>query len=391
MGTRRSLQSSASGGLRVAQILGTAGYGGVEAMVLNYYRAIDREKLQFDFFIDRDSPFPQEAEVRQMGAGVCRLPPCSHALEYLFSLRRQLKKGRYPIVHANLSTLNVLPLLAAALAGVPVRICHNHSTAHRGEAKTFLKILLRPLAPLFATHRAACGRYAAEWMYGRRAVEKGHVLLFPNAVDTAHFAYSDESRAAARARLGLTDEPVVGNIGRFVFQKNHSGLLEIFASLSGLRPRARLLLVGEGALQSSLEQKAARLGIADRVLFAGATEDPAPFYQAMDVFCLPSFYEGMPVVAVEAQASGLPCVFSSEVSREAGILPGAVFLPLDAGCRAWAEALAAALDTAPVRRDAASKVAAAGYDRALAGRKLEAFYLGCLEPPARNKGVKEHG
>lgn len=325
---------------RVAQVLGYMGYGGVEAVVLNYYRSIDRSRVQFDFFLDERSLFPQEAEVLRLGGRVFRLPPYSKPMNYLIALSSLLKQGNYRILHANLSTMNFLPLFAGFIAGVQVRICHNHSTAHVGETKTLLKILLRPLAPLFATHKAACGEYAAQWMYGSRAVTEDKVVIFPNAIDTARFAFQPEIRAQKRKELGIGEETVIGNVGRFVYQKNHSWLLDVFKEYLKKEPNAKLLLVGEGELQQALEEKALQLGIAEHVIFAGAVKDTAPYYQAMDGFCLTSFYEGMPVVAVEAQTSGLSCLFSDNITVEADITGKSRYLSLKETAQKWAQALA---------------------------------------------------
>jgi glycosyltransferase EpsF len=327
--------------IRVAQILHRMDSGGVEAVVMNYYRHIDRSRVQFDFYVAQGSSLPQREELERLGAGIYLIPSYSRVFAYHSALFRAFREKKYPVVHSHISTMSLFPLFAAWRAGVPVRICHNHSTAHWGEGvKTLLKYLLRPFNRLFATHYFACGQRAGRWMFGNRRFEQGEVTVLPNAIDTARFAYDPEARNALRTELGLPQTAfVVGHVGRFMYQKNHAFLLDIFAALSKNRPDAFLLSVGEGETQPQIRQKAAELGLDGRVIFTGARRDVDKLYSAMDVFCLPSFYEGMPVVAWEAQANGLPCVFSDEITREAGIHQNVRFLPLRLGGAGWAEVL----------------------------------------------------
>ena len=327
--------------LRIAQILNRMDSGGIEAVVLNYYRHIDRSKVQFDFYLAQGSSLPQRQELEQLGAGLYPIPPYSHPIAYHRALYTAFKQRGYKIVHAHLSTMSVFPLLAAWRAGMPVRICHNHSTAHWGEGgKTLLKYILRPFNKVFATDWFACGKTAGRWMYGDRAFEAGRVIVLPNAIDTAKFAFDPAARTALREELGVPQNAfVVGHVGRFMYQKNHAFLLKIFAELLKTRPDARLLLVGEGELEQQVRRQAAALSIQSQVIFTGARQDVHKLYSAMDVFCLPSRYEGMPVVAWEAQANGLPCLFSENVTPEAAQGTEGVWLPLgDRG--AWQAAFA---------------------------------------------------
>ena len=304
--------------LRVAQILNRMDSGGIEAVVLNYYRHIDRSKVQFDFYFAQGSSLPQRKELETLGAGLYPIPPYSHPIAYHRALYTAFKQRGYKIVHAHLSTMSVFPLFAAWRAGVPVRICHNHSTAHWGEGgKTLLKYILRPFNKLFATDWFACGKTAGRWMYGDRAFDKGRVTIMPNAIDTVKFAFDPAARTALRKELCIPQNAfVVGHVGRFMYQKNHAFLLKVFAQLLKTRPDARLLLVGEGELEQQVRRQAAALGIQSQVIFTGARQDVHKLYSAMDVFCLPSRYEGMPVVAWEAQANGLPCLFSDQITSE---------------------------------------------------------------------------
>ena len=326
--------------IRVAQILNRMDSGGIEAVVLNYYRHIDRDKVQFDFYFAEGSSLPQREELQRLGAGLYPIPVYSHPIAYQKALYTAFMQGGYKIVHAHLSTMSLFPLFAAWRAGVPVRICHNHSTAHWGEgAKTLLKYILRPFNKLFATDWFACGERAGRWMYGGKAFDAGEVTVLPNAIDTAKFAYDAKARIVLREELGIPQDAfVVGHVGRFMYQKNHSFLVKVFAELRKTTPGACLLLIGEGELKEQIRRQVRELGLQDKVFFTGVRQDVNKLYSVMDVFCLPSFYEGMPLVAWEAQVSGLPCVFSDTVTREAAQTPSVSFLSLQAADKDWATA-----------------------------------------------------
>lgn len=317
--------------IRVAQVLNRMDSGGVEAVVMNYYRHIDRKQVQFDFYFAKDSVFPQREELEKMGAGIYPIPSYTKVFSYHRVLHHAFKRGNYQIVHAHLSTMSVFPLFAAWRAGIPVRICHNHSTAHWGEGKkTLLKYLLRPFAKVFATDYFAGGEKAGRWMYGNRCFERGHVHVMPNAIDTKKFAYDEEAKRCLRAELGIPQDAfVLGHVGRFMYQKNHAFLLRVFQRLLSSRQDAWLLLIGEGERMKLIRSEVEKMGIEGKVRFTGTRSDVAKLYSAMDVFCLPSFYEGLPVVALEAQANGLPCLFSDRMTKEVVLTPGARQLSIE--------------------------------------------------------------
>ena len=357
--------------VRIAQIMGIMENGGVEAIVMNYDRAIDHDRVQFDFFVDETSSFPQRAEIELLGGRCYLVPSYTHPIRYIRALKRLFRENGYTIVHAQINTMSVFPLFAAWLARVPVRICHNHSTSHRGEGfKSILKLLLRPFAKLFATHYFACGDTAARWMYGARLVDAGRVSVLPNAIDLSRFRFSQEARASVRTEIGVESETlVVGHIGRFMFQKNHAFLLKIFQSLLAIRPNALLVLAGEGELFAQTQALAKSLGIERNVRFLGVRRDAERLYAAMDVFCLPSFYEGLPVVMVEALSNGLSCVVSDQVTRELNEF-AVTQLSLDDAPEIWARALAAA-----TRNETAPEALLARFDIRQTAKQLEAFYL----------------
>lgn len=325
--------------LKVAQMIGSVFEGGVEACVMNYYNAIDTSKVEFDFFVDRASKIIDQERIEALGGKVIVTPHYTHIFKYLKFVRRQFKENNYDIVHAEMTTLNFIPLLIAKSVGIKVRISHGHSTSNEKEkAKNIIKKLLRPISKCGANHYFACSEKAGRWLYGDKFFDSGNVTIINNAIDLQKFKFSANKRREMREKLEIDSNAfVVGHIGRFCAQKNHEFLLSVFSSLLKIEPNSFLVLVGEGEDFERIKELASSMGISERILFMGSRKNPQDFYNVMDVFVLPSLYEGLPIVAIEAQTNGLPCFFSTEVTKEAGILDSTVFLPLEESPGEWAD------------------------------------------------------
>lgn len=324
--------------MRIAHIVGQAIGGGVESVVLNYYKHIDREKYQFDFFIDTDSTVDFERIVKPYGGKVFVIPPYRRVFDYMNTLEKLFMENKYRIVHSHMNTLSVFPLYAAKKAGVPIRIAHNHSTAGKGEyKKNAMKYMLRPFAKMNATHYAACSSYAGEWLFGHKSVENGDVVIFNNAIELNRFKYNEETRNRVRKSLNLDGKFVIGHVGRFCYQKNHDFLIDIFDAVHKRNKNAMLLLVGDGKLMPNVKAKVHSKGLDNSVIFLGNRNDVNELYQAMDVFVLPSRYEGLGMVAVEAQFAGVRTVVSSEVPTDVAITDQIDFLDLTDDVNVWAE------------------------------------------------------
>ena len=371
--------------IRVAQILGKMNGGGAEQVVMNYYKAADRDKVQFDFYLFKGSKYVPAEEIKAMGGRLFVLPTFRHPLKYMKTLRRLLSENKYEIMHCHLSTLSFLPLLAGKQAGVPVRILHNHSTSGgaREWHRNLAKLILKPFARMFATDYFACSEYAARWMYGSRAaiplsegdIPGAHkrVRIMPNAIDTEKYRFSQEKRKEIRREMKIPEKTLVfGHIGRFCPQKNQSFLIDIFKEIAAQKKNCRLVMAGTGEDIELIQAQASAAEISDRVIFAGQRGDADKLYSAFDCFLLPSNYEGLPVVGVEAQCAGLSCILSDRMTKETRITGTAQFLPLG-NARDWA---CAALCCAGLRnKNAASEVAAAGYDINQEAARLTEFYL----------------
>lgn len=323
--------------VRVAQVVGKMVGGGVEAVVMNYYRHINRGKVQFDFLVDSDSTLVPRDEIESLGGRVFEIPPYQHVAEYQRELQRLFKQEGWKIVHSHINALSVFPLRAAKKAGVPVRIAHSHSTSGRGEyAKNALKAVLKTQSNRYPTHRFACSKFAGEWLFG----SSSQFVVMRNAVDLSVFAPDDEDRLRTRRSLGVADgQLLIGHIGRFTEQKNHSYLLNIFDQVLKIRNDAVLVLVGSGPLVEQIKDQADCLGISHSVRFLGTRSDAASLYRAFDVFCLPSLYEGLPMVGVECQASHTPILASDTVTSETAVTSMMQFESLSSSCIKWAERL----------------------------------------------------
>ncbi len=360
--------------IRVAQVIGKLNAAGVESVMNNYYRNIDHSKIQFDYIIDEDSSCKPPQELKDMGARYFVVPPYQKLPAHLKALRKLYKENNYKIVHSGMNTLAVFSLFAAWTAGVPVRINHNHSTANKGEGKRIiLKYALKPFAKLFATDYFACSEFAGRWLFGNKTFDEGKVRVFNNAIELDRFAFDPVKRQEVRSRYDLTDKNfVVGHVGRFMPQKNHDFLIDIFAELLKKKPDAVLMLVGDGELRNEMREKADRLNISDKVIFVDPTTKVEEYYQAMDVFCFPSIFEGLGLVAVEAQASGLPAVVSDEVPEEADITDVIRHMSLRSSARKWAEAL---LKYKGVQRDRELALESSKFNIKNESKKMEQFYL----------------
>lgn len=327
--------------IRVLQILGIVANGGVEAVIMNYYRNIDKTKIQFDFVVHSDADKNYINEVLAMGAKVYKITPYTkNIFKFMYEIYHIIKSNQYQIVHSNMNALSGFALLPAYLAGAKVRILHNHTTDSKEEKlRSLIKRMLRPFTKLFANQYCACSKLAAEWMYGKNAVIKGKVTIINNAIDFKKFKFNKETRERLRKEIGLEDCFIIGHVGRFMKQKNHEFLIEIFNELLKQKQNAKLLLIGDGKLKLQIEEKVKNLGIEKAVIFLGNRNDVADLYNAMDVFVFPSFYEGLGMVVIEAQVNSLPVVTSDAVPEEAKITKNIRFLNLQQTKTEWCDAI----------------------------------------------------
>lgn len=361
--------------IRVAQIMGKWLGGGVESVVMNYYRNIDRNKVQFDFICDDDSTRIPTEEIEKLGGKVILIPPYQKVFKYHKTLKKVLQEGQYTIVHSHINALSVFSLWAAKSAGVPVRIAHSHSTSNKKEwKKTLLKNILRPFSKVFATDYFCCSELAGRWLFGNKTYDQGKVYLLNNAIDVDKFKYDEKIRKEKRKELNIKDNQlVIGHIGRFVQQKNHEFLIGIFNEIYKQNKNTILLLAGDGPLKKDVQNKVKELGLEKNVQFLGQRDDANELYQAMDAFVLPSLYEGLPVVGVEAQAAGLPCFFSTDMTKETKILSTTRFIELMYSPKQWANTILKELKNIE-RIDTSKKLTDKNFNITVEAEKLKRQY-----------------
>ena len=315
---------------------------GQETLLMNIYRKIDRKKIQFDFQCSERGVGDYDAEIKKLGGKILYLGENKIKIPYLKYLGDIVlqyiffkKYSEYDVFHIHTyHAFNAwLSIVGAKLAGMKHIILHSHNSQgmHPRLHKIFRKILGG-----MKIERYACSRDAAEWMFGKNCVEKNKVHIVKNGIVPEEFTFSEEGRKAKRKELNIEDKVTIGHIGRFAKQKNHEFLIDIFSEFVKLEKNTILLLVGDGELRPSIQQKAKELGLLDKIKFLGIRDDIKELLWAMDVFLFPSLYEGLSVSTVEAQAAGLPCLLSTGISAECKMTDNVEFIPLDASAEVWA-------------------------------------------------------
>ena len=354
--------------------------GGIESFLHNILLRMDLTGLEVDIVAAqlKDSVFTQAlrehgVRFRELSGSQRNLPENHRRFAAL------LWERRYDVVHLNIfQGMSLYYAHLAKRAGVPVRIAHSHNTDLRQSLTRPLKLWLHrrysQRCAADATALWACSERAARFLFPTELLARCGFTFIPNGIDTERFRFHAAVREDVRRELGLTDQFVIGNIGRLCQQKNQSFLLDVLAQGAKLRPDLRLLLIGEGGDLDALKEKAERLGLTDRVLFYGTTKHPERLLWAMDVFAFPSLFEGLGIVAIEAQAAGLPVVCSEHVPPEAAVTPLVTRLPLDEGAAAWANALLKLPETE--QTSGAEQVRQGGFDVADVARRIERTYMG---------------
>ena len=358
--------------IRVLHVVTYMGRGGLETMLMNYYRNIDRSKVQFDFLVHRDFEADYDKEILSLGGKiyhVSRLIPWSKAYkEELCDFFAE--HPEYKIVHVHQDCLSSVALECAQKCGIPVRIAHSHNSNQDKNLKYIIKKYYMKKIPDYATDLFACGSEAGKWMFR----DSGFKVL-PNAIDTGTYVFNDSVRDEVRKEFCIDGDFLIGHIGRFNPQKNHSFLIDIFEECLKINSNVKLMLVGDGEDKNKIQEKVKNLGIDKNVIFTGVRLDVNRLLQAMDVFVFPSLYEGIPVTMIEAQASGIQCVISDKVPNESVITEEMVTVKkLSDSAEEWAECILSKKDSE--RKDASDDIKKHDYDIKSAAKRLEEFYIG---------------
>lgn len=368
--------------VRVLQIGMTKNIGGLETYLMQQFEHLDKSKVTYDFVnITSEDEIVFKDKILQAGSRIYGVRsrhsnPIRHYWQWIKLLQRVSKDYKAIVLNSN-SITYVFPIFIARFSGIPLRIMHSHNSGFEqsiGIAKRIIIAMNRHLLKWGATDYFACSKLAGQWMFG----EKSHFTVIPNGIDCQKFDFNPVKRDEIRNRLGLSGKFVVGHVGRFTYQKNHAFLLRIFREILKVRSDAHLLLIGDsvGDLSYLDEAKAyvEEQGIQQAVQFLGMRKDVPTLMQGMDCFILPSRFEGLPVVGIEAQAAGLPCFFSDTITREVGITELAEFISLDDSAQKWAKTIIK--KGSSDRKFSARRIVEAGYNVEAIAQKMELFYLG---------------
>lgn len=370
--------------VRVLNVLGTTNLGGAESRVMELYRALDRDKVQFDFLVHTGKEGQYSEEIRRLGGRIYSVTRFRllNLLSYKKALRKFFREHHeFAAVHGHMTSTASIYLPVAKKAGIPVTIAHARSAGVSPGLKGLATRMLRYPLKYRADYCFTCSAEAAEAVYGRKWVEKGNVWTIPNAIDPQRFVFDAAVRAQVREELGLKDQFVIGHVGRFGFMKNHTFLVDIFAELCKMRDDAVLVLIGKGELEGQIREKAGSMGLSDKVFFLGNRFDVERYYQAFDYFVFPSTFEGLPGSVVEAQASGLCCLVSDKVTREAALTGLVTYKSIGEPAANWAGEIMRNAKAALERKDMRAAIAAKGFDVRGQAAAMEAFYISGKNPP----------
>lgn len=346
-------------------------------------RYLKNDGIVFDYLVTERPTQEEQIRYENQGSNIYVLPiDNNHGLlirEYKINREyfRFFKSHPYDIVYADTeNALRAVHLLMACLAGVKVRVVHSHNTSLQTESKAsrIIARLIRGVFRFSATHYFACSKLAAEWLFPSSVYRNKKYQILSNGINIEQFSFNEKKRKEIRRELNISDDAlVVGHVGRFMPQKNHSFLIDIFKEIHDKKKDSILLLIGDGPLQNSIKDKCRNIGLDNSVIFLGTTPVVEDYLQAMDVFLMPSLFEGLPITGIEAQANGLPCVISNTITEELAITDLVRYFPLSENTTKWADHVIEAATCG--RRDCSREIEKAGYSFDKTAKFLKDFYL----------------
>ena len=359
--------------IRILHSVSNMDRGGIETMLMNFYRNIDRSKVQFDFLANKPQPGDYDEEIRELGGRVFVSPgfmSYKKYVEYMTDLFKQ--NPEYKIIHTHNGSLMLYALKSAKKNDIPIRIAHAHATSVPVGLKNEVKKLIRPMIKYVATDYWGCSEAAGKFYFSEKRWNENHQLIH-NAINVSDFVFSEKKRNEIRKEYGFGDKFVIGHVGRLAPQKNQKKLLEVFLEVHRRNPNTHLVIIGTGELESKLKEYSKELGIDNSVTFTGVLSNVNEWYSAFDVFAMTSLYEGLPVVAIEAQASDLPCILCNTITPEVKITDNVKFAGLNDSPEHWAKII---LDFKPEARvSRADELQKAGYDIKAETQRMQNLYL----------------
>ena len=365
------------GPIRVLHVFASMNRGGAETMLMNIYREIDRNKLQFDFMVHTDLKCAYDDEISALGGRIFRVPRFTgeNYFEYKKAWTRFFDQHskEYIVIHGHNRSIANIYLKIAKRYGLTT-IVHSHSTSSGGGLQAVIKFCMQYRLRYQTDYLFACSKKAGEWLYGKKALSGDRFYIIKNAINTEDYFYNSAIRDKVRTEFAIENKFVVGHVGRFHESKNHSFLLLAFQEICKQKSNAVLMLVGDGPLRGQIEAHIQNLHLTDKVILTGVREDVPDLLQAMDCFVFPSLYEGLGIVAIEAQAAGLPCILSDAVPQEAHVTDLTKVLSLTESPKIWAAEICSV--TLPKDRGIYSDIVRdAGYDVSQTSKWLVDFYI----------------
>ena len=367
--------------IRILNLFTIMNRGGAETMVMNYYRNIDRTKVQFDFLVHRQERGAYDDEIEAMGGRIYRMCPI-HPQNF-GRYKKMLKvffdeHPEYKILHSHMSELGCYAFMEAQKRGIKVKICHAHnapvkdSMTLKEKAQLIFRDYFKKRMLPYSDFLFVCGEEAGNWLYGKQNSHR--FVMMNNAVDAHKFAYSPEAENQVRQELGTDGKFTILNVGRFNPQKNHTFIIDIFKEIKKLHKNSVLLLVGNGELEDEIKAKVNSLGLQEDVKFLGLRDDVHRLLSASDVFLFPSLYEGLPVTLVEAQSSGIRCFISDAIPPQCILGDDVTIVSLNQSPESWAKKIVALADGYE-RFDRYQHITQAGFDIKANAKWLEEFYI----------------
>lgn len=367
--------------IRILHMIGSLNIGGSQSMVLNLYRAMNREKIQFDFVIDHPNELELADEIEALGGRIYTMPRFN-GMNFL-QIRRAWEKffanhTEYRILHSHVRSYASLFLPIAKKHGVKT-IIHSHSMSNGTGLMAIYKSLLQFPLRFQADYFFSCSKAAGEWLFGKYVIQSPNYFMIPNGIDIEKFLFNAENRMRLRSELGIPEEAmVIGHVGRFHEAKNHCFLIQVFYEVLKRDDTAKLVLVGDGDLRSSIEKQCVEFDIMDKVFFVGAQADTAQYYSAFDVFLFPSKWEGLPVSVIEAQVAGLYCLLADTVTKEVCLTEPVENLSLELCAETWSEQIINRRPCLCERFSEERTYLLKSFDVKKTGQWIQDFYLGLL-------------
>ena len=366
-----------NGPIRVLQVVTITNRGGLESRLMDIYRNINRDKIQFDFLKHRKKEGHYDKEIKELGGMIYELDPIT-PLNLITKYPREwdlfFTNHKYKIVHCHLDALSTFLLKSAKKNKIPIRIAHSRIANHTNGLKGLLQEISKIPVKKYTTHNFACSKAAGKWLFGEKALKENKVTIINNAIQTEKFVFDSQIRQKIRNDLNISNKFVLGHVGRFDYQKNHDFLIEIINKLHKKNPNIILLLIGEGKLEKAIKEKVKKYNLEEYVKFLGVREDVPDLLQAMDLFLLPSHYEGLPGVAVESQAAGLITLLSDQITPETKITNLVEFLSIKNGVDPWVDRILY-YSKGYERSNQRQALIDAGYDARQVAKWLENFYI----------------